>query len=635
MDRPLPSAPDAADATRTNASGDFVAALDHMFEGLQVIDRQWRYLFVNDTAARHGRMSKSQLLGSSMVECYPGIDETPMFQRLEKAMGGKSQRFENEFTHADGQRQWFELHVQPHPDGIIVLSYDITERKLRERELRRRERELEAILQCVPSGVIRLDARGRVVAANPMAKTLLRGDRVDGAPLFEVAELRDADGNAIAIGYGVTHMHGEVCTLVRGDGSKVEVAASEAELLDEHGKTFGVIVTLLDVSEARKLEAQLHHAQRMEAIGRLASGVAHDFNNLLTVILSFGSFVQEALEEGTPASEDMREIMDATDRATAVTRQLLAFSARRPVRPVTVDLGDSLMGLDKLLRRLLDARTTLTMSLQPELWPVSIDPGAFEQVIVNLAVNARDAMANGGRLVIEAMNQHVSSPQAAAKGEAILPGDYVVVAVTDEGEGIPRELAEKVFDPFFTTKGPEKGTGLGLSTCYGIARQAGGHISVYSEPEVGTTFRLYLPRACSADSHATPSSTDTSPVRGNELILVAEDDPTIRQLVVRTLEARGFRTLVASTPHEAAELLEAHEETIDLLITDVIMPGGTGPELATHVERHRGPTRTLFMSGYTATTMLRDGAFPANAQLLPKPFGPGELLQRVAEVLGR
>lgn len=615
---------------------DFVAALDHMFEGLQVIDRQWRYAFVNETAARHGRRQKSELLGSSMAECYPGIEETPMFGRLEQAMAGEAQRFENEFTHADGETQWFELHVQPYPEGIIVLSYDITERKARERELRRRERELAAIVNCVPSGVIRLDARGRIVEANPMAKKLLCRDDVEGQPLFELAELRDnSEGRAIAIGYGVTRMSGEVCTLLRGDGSVVEVAASEAELLDEHGETVGVIVSLLDVSEARKLEAQLHHAQRMEAVGRLASGVAHDFNNLLTVILSFGTFVQQELEEGTPASEDMREIMTATDRATTLTRQLLAFSSRRPVRPVVTDLGESLVGLDKMLRRLLDARTTLTMSLQPELWPVSIDPGAFEQVIVNLAVNARDAMANGGRLVIEAINQHVSSPQAAAKGEAIVPGDYVVVAVTDEGQGIPRELAEKVFDPFFTTKGPDEGTGLGLSTCYGIARQAGGHISVYSEPAVGTTFRLYLPRSSSSTLRPTPSSAAQSPVRGNELILVAEDDPAIRQLVVRTLEAQGFRTLVASTPKEASEVLEMHDEDIDLLITDVIMPGGTGPELATHVERRRGPTRTLFMSGYTAATMLRDGAFPENARMLPKPFAPSELLQRVAEMLGR
>jgi len=631
-----PSPPEETTASETSPPPDFVAALDHMFEGLQIIDRGWRYLYVNETAARHGRRPKERLLGSSMVECYPGIDETPMFRRLQKAMAGQPQRFENEFTHADGATQWFELHVQPFPDGIVVLSYDITERRAREQELSRRRRELAAVLASVPCAVITLDERCRVMEANPMAESLLgRGD-VKGRPLFDLAELRKPrDGSAIPFGYGVGQSNGEVCTLTRSDGSEVEVVASEAKLVDDDGVTTGVIVSLLDVSEARGLEAQLHHAQRMEAVGRLASGVAHDFNNLLTVIMSFSAFVDEELEEGTTASDDMKEVVSATKKAEALTRQLLAFSARRPVQPLVVDLAASLTGLEKMLRRILGATTALQLSLASDLWPVLIDPGAFEQVVVNLAVNARDAMPRGGRLVIEAANHQVSGPQPAAKGEAIAEGDYAVVSVSDEGEGIPRELADKVFDPFFTTKGPGEGTGLGLSTCYGIIRQAGGHISVYSEAGVGTTFRVYLPRSSPDQRSSAPPSSRDHPLRGNELILVAEDDVTIREMVVRTLQERGFRTLAASSPSEAAALIEKHDENIDLLITDVIMPGGTGPELASHIEDRRGPTRTLFMSGYTAGAMLNGGVLPEDVQLLPKPFAPHELLKRVGEMLGR
>jgi two-component system, cell cycle sensor histidine kinase and response regulator CckA len=377
---------------------------------------------------------------------------------------------------------------------------------------------------------------------------------------------------------------------------------------------------------AKRLEEQLVQAQKMEAIGRLAGGIAHDFNNLLTAILSFGSMAASELAPGNPVREDIEEILRAARRAESLTGQLLAFSRRKAISPRVINLNDLIVDIDRMLRRLIGEDIDLVTAPAQNLWNVCVDPSAFDQVLVNLAVNARDAMPNGGKLSVETSNAIIG------EGQKIAAGEYVVVAVSDSGLGMDAETLQKIFEPFFTTKEPGRGTGLGLSTCYGIVSQAGGSISVESEVGIGTTFRVHLPRAHSATADLKAMPAAPVSFAGTETILVTEDDDQVRKLVVRSLRRLGYQVLEAPNGAEAIRVCGEHQG-IALMITDVVMPGISGRELSERVSALQPNLKVLFMSGYTEHSIVHHGVLDPGIRMIQKPFTPSDLAEVVRRML--
>ena len=395
---------------------------------------------------------------------------------------------------------------------------------------------------------------------------------------------------------------------------------------------------LMDITERRVLEDQLRQAQKMEAVGQLAGGIAHDFNNILTAITGFS----ELLLADTPPDDDRRdsikEIRTGADRAAALTRQLLAFSRRQMLQPRLLDLNQTVRDVEAMLRRLIVEDITLVLALDPRIGWVRADPGQLEQVLVNLVVNARDAMPRGGSLTIETSNVELAvAERSAERRVTIPPGSYVRIAVSDTGIGIDERTRTRIFEPFFTTKEPGKGTGLGLSTVYGIVKQSGGYIWVYSEPDAGTTFKIYLPRVAAEagerPERAAPSGGDAGVAAASETILLVEDDAAVRGVSRRILMQHGYTVLEASNGAEALRLCAETARPIDLIVSDMVMPEMNGPELARQIrERHPG-TALLFMSGYTRDAALRQSFLEPGTAFIEKPFTPLALARRVREVL--
>ncbi len=379
--------------------------------------------------------------------------------------------------------------------------------------------------------------------------------------------------------------------------------------------------------ERRKLEAQLAHAMKMEAIGRLAGGVAHDFNNLLTVITGFAEL---ALLEDNPARPALEQIVQAAERAAGLTRQLLAFSRQQPMTPKTFDLNVLVRDMEKMLGRLIgeDIQVGARLSAAPLL--VKADPGQIEQVILNLAVNSRDAMPAGGRLVISTARRRLEGPQARAHG--ISDADYCAVSVSDNGTGIAPDVLPHIFEPFYTTKPEGKGTGLGLSTVYGIVRQSGGAIQPYSEKDMGTTMTVFLPAVDEA-AESVREAERIAQLRGTETVLIAEDDGDVLNLVSESLGAHGFQVLIASGGEAALEQIRRASRPIHVLITDVVMPGISGRTLAVKAAEVIPDLKVLFMSGYTEEVIQHHGISRANVAFLQKPFAPGDLVRKVRELL--
>ncbi|MCG8556482.1 MAG: response regulator [Proteobacteria bacterium] len=383
-----------------------------------------------------------------------------------------------------------------------------------------------------------------------------------------------------------------------------------------------------------EMEQQMRAAQRMEAVGRLAGGVAHDFNNVLTVIQSYAGFLLEEFRGGDPAREDVAMILEAADRAARLTNQLLAFSRRQPRDLVVMDLNETLGDVDRMLRRLIGEDVDLKTKCGEKLGSVKADQSQIEQILMNLAVNARDAMPEGGKLAVETANVELDEVYGAAKGVWVPPGRYVMLAVTDTGTGIDPETQRHVFEPFFTTKPGGAGTGLGLSTVYGIVKQSGGYIWVYSELGSGTTFKIYLPRV--DDEPTRPRvSQQVAVMGGTETILVAEDEDLVRRAAVRILERAGYRVLGAIHGGDACLVAEQYKDPIHLLLTDVVMPGISGKDLVTRLAGLHPEMQVIYMSGYTDGAIVQQGVLEEGTAYVQKPFSPHSLLSSVREVLDR
>lgn len=390
-----------------------------------------------------------------------------------------------------------------------------------------------------------------------------------------------------------------------------------------------------DITVLKRTEEHLRDAQKMEAIGRLAGMLAHDLNNIFVAILSYATFIRESkgAKQHPQIVSDAQDIILAVERGSNLTRDLLALSRRQIIRPSVVDLNQWLQQLERVLARAVGDSIIVTLQLQPDVWSVTIDPARFEQVFLNLALNSRDAMPEGGTLLLETRNVIIDERDARAQ-YGVDPGEYVQIAVTDSGSGMPEEVRLRLFEPFFTTKPPGKGTGLGLSICHGIVKQAGGHIWVYSEPGRGTTFKIYLPRTL---QEVAPRTTEQPPRtllrRGRETVLVVEDDVLIRKACVRALSTSGYAVLDAEDGFDALRLCEHFHGQIDLLIADIVMPNLGGKELAQRLAARYPAMKVLFMSGYTDNAIVHNGVLDASVEFLEKPFSPERLLEHVARML--
>lgn len=498
-----------------------------------------------------------------------------------------------------------------------------------------------AILDSSPDAILTVGADHRILEFNTAAQRVLGWSSSQPHhqrwPEFILAPNRDENGKpawpdwAYELDSLDTSKRLEV-TAQRADGAQfpAEITVSPVHLAA--GTVYAI--WLRDITEQRHLETQLWRSQKMEAVGRLAGGVAHDFNNLLTVITGYSDLVLASLAESDPRRKNIEEIRKAGERASSLTRQLLAFSRRQVLAPQALDLNTVVLNLDKMLRRLIGEDIDVLNVLAAKLWTVKADPGQIEQVLVNLAVNARDAMPQGGKLTIETANVTISD-EAARQYEPPMPaGKYVMLAVSDSGCGMDPETQSLIFEPFFTTKEEGKGTGLGLATVYGIVKQSGGFIWVYSEPGCGASFKIYLPRIQEEkEREAVVSPKDALPARGTETLLLVEDEYAVRQLVRGVLESAGYTVLEATHGQEAISIAKAHRTPIDLLLSDVVMPQLGGRDVAKAIERIDSKIKVVYMSGYAEKAIVHQGILEPGAVLIQKPFTPRELVRKIREVL--
>ena len=551
---------------------------------------------------------------------------------------------------ADGAVIWVRdtTHVKRAPDGTALLYEgvleDITDRVEAEHAVQASERRFIQILEAAPAGILVSDKKGHPIFMNAAAQAILGKGLAEGANLVDLGEiyqaylvgtdelyppekmplLRALTGETVAVDDMEIHRDNRVISLhVQG-----------APLLDNERRVAGAVVGFFDTTEKRSLEAQLRQSSKMEAVGQLAGGVAHDFNNLLTVIMSYSSLLLDRLDPSDPTHEDMQEIAGAADRAAGLTRQLLAFSRQQVMQPRVININDVIVDLEKMLRRVIGEDVELLTSLDPAIAAINADPGQLEQVLMNLVVNARDAMPAGGRLSISTCNSALSAESAAG---ALHPpdGEYVMLAVSDNGTGMTREVQQRLFDPFFTTKDQGRGTGLGLSTVYGIVKQSGGEIYVYSEVAEGSTFKVYFPRFVETGEHRIHELTSKEVPRGSEAVLLVEDDSNLRYLVARVLRGCGYTVYVASSGVEALAIAGDPAKPIDAVITDVVMPGMNGRELVEQLVQARPGIGFLFMSGYTDDDVLRRGVLHGETAFLQKPFTPDQLARKIRGVIDR
>jgi signal transduction histidine kinase/CheY-like chemotaxis protein len=459
---------------------------------------------------------------------------------------------------------------------------------------------------------------------------------VRAQPITTVPSLADVLGNffyASLLTAGVVDGFGGTlrAALARAVAHEQELEATRVKLQD------AVRSLQAEVDERERLEAQLAQAQRLESIGRLAGGVAHDFNNMLMAIGGYAETLSADLDPADPGQEGFAGIRQAVDQAASLTRQLLAFSRNQELRPTVIDLRELVATVEPLLRRLLGARIRLDIRPSAELWLALADRTKLESVLVNLAVNARDAMPGGGTITIETANVELDETYASSHAE-VVPGPYAMIAVSDTGTGIDDETASHIFEPFFTTKEVGKGTGLGLATVYGTVRQSGGHIWVYSEPGRGTSFKIYLPRSEAARATDAPSAAPSRPLLDmpssprDTTVLLVEDEQVVRDMIVAALQRRGYRVLPVASAEAAIDLIGRSDAVVDLMLSDVVMPGMSGPELVAQVWQIRPELPTIFMSGYTGLTIER-GGIPDGVTVLEKPFTGERLEEAIREAL--
>jgi PAS domain S-box-containing protein len=551
----------------------------------------------------------------------------------------RSRTVEIELLRKDGGTVWTEARITGVRDasgqatGFIAVSRDITERRRVEEALRETSRTLETLIDASPLALIGLDPGGRVTVWNKAATQLFgwSAQEVLGQPLPTIPDDRRAEFEGVVSKNRQGNSAVYETKRRRKDESIIDVLSSNARLVDAQGQLLGTLAVLVDLTERKQLEEQLRQAVKMEGIGRLAGGIAHDFNNLLTVIGGRSHLLIEQLPAGHAMRRDLLLIQQTGSRAAGLTRQLLAFSRKQTLEPAVLDFNKVVSDMQKLLERVLGEDVDLILDLDRSAGRVTADPGQLEQVILNMAVNARDAMPEGGQLTLQTGDIELDEAYARQHPD-VEPGRYVALAITDTGIGMDAATMARIFEPFFTTKEVGKGTGLGLATAYGIVKQSGGQIGVSSERGHGTTFRIYLPKTDSAES-ALGESAEPPPKPGNEIILLAEDDTNLRALTRDVLQGLGYRVLESQDVEDALRIAQRRGETIQLLITDVVMPHMNGRALAEAIKATQPQVKVLYMTGYTDDAIVQHGVLTPGTALLQKPFTPGTLVRKVRQVL--
>jgi PAS domain S-box-containing protein len=608
---------------------------------------QGRYHMVNPAfAAIFGFSSPEQMLRE-----VKGIDEHCMdpvqwdgVKRLLQERG-ELRGHEIHLSGRDGSKMWISISVTPMEDASGEIYYtgfttDITEHKLAQEALRQSEKELRTLFERLPVGLYRTDLEGRIVEANPALIAMLGYPNRESllkssSTRFFVRPEDQQEQRRILEQQGM--LRGFEVELRRRDGSTVWVRDSARAVRSPDGRILyeGSLENITEQKQAEEernqLEAQFRQAQKMEAVGRLAGGVAHDFNNMLSVILGYIDMALMEADSSLPLKKDLLEIQKAATRSAELTRQLLTFSRKQIVEPEVVNLNTAVGRQKEMLERLIGENIQITFLPAGNIWNIRIDPSQIDQILANLAVNARDAISGNGTITIQTGNVTIEHRDDRTPFDAD-PGDYVRLAFIDTGVGMDAETLELVFEPFFTTKEKEKGTGLGLATVYGIVRQNNGFISAHSEPGKGTTFELLFPRF--EGTTGKPGKNLEQPVsRGTETVLIAEDERQILLLAKEMLERHGYQVLAGCGPEEALQLAESHPDGIHLLLTDVVMPSMDGKELESHVTRIHPSIKTLYMSGYTANVIAEYGVVEQGIHFIQKPFTVQELASKVREVL--
>jgi PAS domain S-box-containing protein len=624
----------AANMVRQQAS-----ALDSAVDGMAIVDKDGKYSYVNESYARlMGNVSREAIIGKTW-----------------RATIAKDAKTSDEEVRAGLQREgkWYGIAEVPRgpgtyipvevavtqlaDGGVVVVSRDLTERRQAEQAKAEAEIKYQMIVERVAaiSYIAEPGVTGKWYYVSPQMESILGYTQEEWLETSEkwIEFIHPDDHPAVLeaeeIGIRQKSFQAEY-RMRRKDGRMVWISDTAVIIQgsDAHPVMEGILV---DISERKLMEMQSQQARRMEAVGRLAGGIAHDFNNLLTIIKGYTELARRRAE--TPELKtDIERIEDASERAAALVRQLLAFSRKQVLQPKNLDLNGVVGGLEQLLRRLLGEHVQLQTNLGAKLGTIKADPSQVEQVLMNLVVNARDAMPDGGRLIIETCNAELDQKYA-SEHVSVKPGPYVMLAVSDTGVGMSAETVAHIFEPFFTTKGASRGTGLGLATTYGIVKQSGGYIWVYSEPGQGTTFKVYLPRFEEEAEASAAAKVRTTAPKGSEMILLVEDDEAVRELTEMVLKTYGYNVLVAEEPQHAQKLSDTPGVDIALVLTDVVMPTMSGRELVKRLTDKHPHLRVLYMSGYTDNVITSGGVLEPGLAFLQKPFTPASLANKVREVL--
>ncbi|ACH40609.1 sensor histidine kinase response regulator, PAS, PAS and PAS domain-containing [Citrifermentans bemidjiense Bem] len=614
---------------------------------LAMFDRKMRYMQVSRRWQSMYGLGDRNLIGLSHYDVFPEITERWKELHRRGLAGEVLGEEADRFVRADGTVQWVRWEIRPWYEavdrvgGIVIFTEDITQRKLTEEALSANERFLRMLTDQLPGMVAYWDNDLRCSFANKAYQEWFgkSPEQMIGITLPELLgeKLFAENEQYVRKALAGEPQHFER-TLVKPGGEK---GYTWAHYIPDKigGVTRGFYVLVSDVTELKlaeaekvRLESQLQQAQKLESVGRLAGGVAHDFNNLLTVILGLAQLGMGELDPGDPVRGRLEGIRQAAEKSAALTQQLLGFARKQTIAPVMLDLNQTVEQMLSMLKRLVGENIEVVWRPARELWRVKMDPTQLDQILANLCVNARDAIDDVGRIIIETGNARLDQEYCAARF-GFVPGEYVQLTVSDDGCGMDKEMMAHIFEPFFTTKKLGKGTGLGLATLYGIVKQNNGFINTYSEPCAGTTFKIYLPRHDAAKAETLPEPAEQPVSRGHETILLVEDEPSIREVTISLLQLQGYRVLAAGLPREALELARAHADEIDLVMTDVVMPEMNGRELARSLLAISPRLKVLFMSGYTANVIAHHGVLEEGVNFISKPFSLPDLAEKVREVL--